>query len=78
MEFIVQESGITNIIFENVKQMEYGEIINKYNDDWGKISKHQKLSESFIREYQDKVNWFSISRYQKFSKSFIREFKHKF
>jgi len=35
------------------------------------------LSESFIREFQDKLDWSSISVYQKLSESFIREFKDK-
>ena len=44
---------------------------------WEDISSHQKLSESFIREFQDKVDWDWISSYQKLSESFIREFKDK-
>jgi hypothetical protein len=70
MEFItelVQEQGITNIIYENVKQIEYGEIINKYNDNWKEISEHQTLSEEFIREFQDKVDWEIISEHQTLS-----------
>ena len=43
--------------------------------DWVKISKHQKLSEEFIREFQYKVWWKDISRYQKLSEDFIRAFK---
>ena len=42
--------------------------------DWNNISKHQKLSENFIREFQDKVNWYNISNYQKLSEKFIKEF----
>ena len=44
---------------------------------WEDISSCQKLSESFIREFQDKVDWDWISSYQKLSESFIREFKDK-
>ena len=46
--------------------------------DWNNISKHQKLSENFIREFQDKVNWCNISYKQKLSEEFIREFQDKF
>ena len=44
---------------------------------WDCISRHQKLSESFIREFQDMVDWENISEYQKLSDSFIREFQDK-
>jgi len=50
--------------------------INK-NVDWLYISVYYKLSENFIREFQDKVNWVNISIYQKLSENFIIEFKHK-
>jgi hypothetical protein len=46
-------------------------------DDWGNISKNQKLSEDFIREFQDKVNWSNISEFQTLSEDFIREFQNK-
>ena len=42
---------------------------------WSYISRYQKLSEDFIREFKDKVDWFRISIYQKLSENFIREFK---
>ena len=44
---------------------------------WEDISECQKLSELFIREYQDKVDWYWISEYQKLSELFIREFQDK-
>ena len=44
---------------------------------WKEISISQKLSEDFIREFQDNVDWISISMYQKLSESFIREFQDK-
>jgi len=43
--------------------------------DWLSISKYQKLSENFIREFKDNVDWPLISSYQKLSEDFIREFK---
>src|SRR5574344_1767555 len=45
--------------------------------NWYYISKYQKLSEDFIREFQDKVYWNRISIYQKLSEDFIREFQNK-
>ena len=45
--------------------------------DWRYISKCQKLSEDFIREFQDKVYWWYISKCQKLSDDFIREFQDK-
>lgn len=51
----------------------YRGIITK--KQWGDISKYQKLSESFIHEFQDKVNWFWIAIRQKLSEPFIREFQ---
>ena len=41
------------------------------------ISRQQKLSEDFIREFSDKVDWCNISEYQKLSENFIREFADK-
>jgi len=49
--------------------------------NWYYISRNQKLSEEFIREFirefADKVCWCYISRYQKLSEEFIREFFNK-
>ena len=42
---------------------------------WMCVSEHQKLSESFIREFQDSVFWNAISSYQTLSEDFIREFQ---
>ena len=41
---------------------------------WFWISAYQKLSEEFIREFQDIVNWDFISEYQKLSEEFAKEF----
>ena len=45
--------------------------------NWCDISYNQKLSEEFIRNFQNKVDWFYISEYQKLSENFIREFQNK-
>ena len=42
-----------------------------------KISRYQKLSEDFIREFKNRVEWGYISEFQKLSENFIREFKDK-
>ena len=43
--------------------------------DWERISSNRELSESFIREFRQKVNWEYISACQKLSESFIQEFQ---
>ena len=51
------------------------EILGTNYDAWRLLSKHQSLSEDFIREFKDRVDWMSISSYQHLSEDFIREFK---
>ena len=46
-------------------------------EQWEVISNSQKLSEDFIREFQDKVDWGAISIYPNLSEDFIREFQNK-
>jgi hypothetical protein len=46
-------------------------------EDWSYISCEYKLSEDFIRKYQDKVDWHWISITQKLSLQFIEEFENK-
>ena len=41
------------------------------------INKDQKLPESFIEKFKDKINWEYISQYQKLSENFIEKFKDK-
>ena len=41
------------------------------------MSKYQKLSESFIRKFQDKLDWSELSQNQILSEPFIREFQDK-
>ena len=48
-----------------------------YNVKWVLISEYNKLSENFIREFQNKVNWNMISTFQKLSENFKEEFKYK-
>lgn len=44
---------------------------------WVDISYNFKLSEAFIREFQNWVYWYAISKRQNLSEDFIREFKDK-
>ena len=40
------------------------------NVNWYIISYRYKLSENFIKEFQDKIDWFKISAFQKLSEKF--------
>lgn len=44
---------------------------------WTYVSRYQKLSESFIVEFQHKVCWYEISQHQVLSEDFIRKFQDK-
>ena len=63
LEFLNKELGTNYISLDKI--------------NWTKISKHKKLSENFIREFENKVIWSNISTYQNLSENFIREFKDK-
>ena len=45
--------------------------------DWESISIEQKLSDDFIRKFQDYIDWYWVSIYQKLSEEFILEFQGK-
>ena len=64
LEFLNQELGTNYKSLDDV--------------NWHRISSCQKLSEKFIKEFQDKVIWDLISEFQKLSEEFIREFQVKF
>ena len=42
--------------------------------DWESISIEQKLSDDFIRKFQDYIDWYWVSIYQKLSEELILEF----
>jgi hypothetical protein len=63
LEFLNKELGANCTSLDNVK--------------WGYISYKQKLSEEFIREFQNNINWNYISSCQKLSENLIREFQDK-
>jgi hypothetical protein len=57
-------------------------ILNKIKKDpnsinWERACKTYKLSEGFIREFQDEVVWSCISEYKKLSEEFLVEFVDK-
>ncbi len=47
------------------------------NVNWYVYIYNYKLSENFIKKFQDNVDWANISKYQELSENFIREFKDK-
>ena len=51
------------------------EILGTNYNNWVLLSKHEGLTEDFIRKFADKVEWEWISQYQHLSEGFIREFK---
>ena len=58
-----------NILSENC-------IIEMQNGvDWIWISRYQKLSEKFIKDYKDNLSFWRVCQYQRLSESFIREFR---
>ena len=44
---------------------------------WPMISRHQRLSESFIEEFSDKVDWQEITVEQYLTEKFMRKFQNK-
>ena len=64
--------------FKDIKKKIKWEDYYNPDFDWNNIDFYRnKLSEDFIREFQDKVWWNYISEFQKLSEDFIREFKEK-
>lgn len=59
---------------ELIKEYDYNCSVEKLKKiHWVTFSRHQKISEDFIREFKNEVCWSSISIGQKLSESFIRE-----
>ena len=50
------------------------EILGTDYQNWRAVSRHNGLTEEFIREFADRVHWDCISIYQYLSEKFIREF----
>jgi len=45
---------------------------------WKEISEKCRLTEDFMREFQEYLNWHYICRHQTLSEDFIKEFQHQF
>jgi hypothetical protein len=54
--YIYNIDGIKDIILEYKKHIEWGEIINKYNNEWDIISTIN-LPDEFIDYFKDNINW---------------------
>jgi len=59
-------------VFHQIKDLRMKKNCRVY---WNDISKHQQLSEEFIREFKYVVDWKYIPKHQQVSKEFIREFE---
>ena len=62
-----------NVQFSEDFLREYAPYFNDHA--WKVICEYQKLSENFMRDFEDQVNWYKISVYQKLSEEFMEEFK---
>jgi hypothetical protein len=51
-------------------------LIEKFANDWMRISSHEFLSEDFIDKYNKLVDWKSVSVHQRLSEAFIQSHKH--
>ena len=51
------------------------EMASSFGEYWDIVSKHQKLSESFIHDFANKVDWENIMLYQNVSGRFLEEHK---
>lgn len=61
------------------KFSEYAESLYENNSRsfWYSVSRNQKLSEDFIRDYSEKLNWEYITSSQELSEDFVIEFSDK-
>jgi hypothetical protein len=80
-EFLTKKRNFSKIKIENnISRLPFNivrDIDSVISFNWYNISYRQRLSEDFIREFQDKVAWDSISDSQNLSEKFIREFQDK-
>lgn len=76
MDYITEqvfESGVTDIIYEYKKLLEYQELIENYSSKWDEICYYEKLSDEFIKLYYDNIDWNTLSLNLFFDENFIEE-----
>lgn len=56
--------------------IKHNDLLERYNDDWRRISMHKYLSEEFIEYYKNKLDWNTISVYQKLNEQLIEKYKN--
>ena len=75
------DKSVTNKIkiVEEIHDIEkfFDDNINNFEVNWSYISRCQKLSESFIDKYSNKIYWWYISECQKLSEEFIEKYSDK-
>lgn len=66
--------------FTDLTEKQIRKYIKKFGDDddfWNVIAAYQTLSESFIREFANKICWQNVTTCQDISEEFMDEFKDK-
>lgn len=58
---IVKEKGVSNIILNYKKHMEWGELLEKYNNDFYEICEKEDLPEGFIDYFKKDIIWSILS-----------------
>lgn len=62
---LVKEKYIAKKILDFKEDLEFNEIIDKYNGRWYKISQDNTLPENFIRRYREELDLVQILCYNK-------------
>lgn len=79
---LVKEYGITSIIYEYKKQMEYQDIIYKYTIDgkinWKHISDDQIIDLEFIEMYKENLHFYLLQKQKRFNtnEEFLNKYEH--
>lgn len=69
----VQEKYIATEIMILIKQMEYVDFINLYNNNWEMISTFNDLEDDFFELYYNKINWEKVA-IRPLTENFMRKF----
>lgn len=76
LDDIVFETGVSDIIMSYKIEMDDVAIIEKYDNDWVKISNCNEIDEYFMEKYIDNLYWYNISESQILSENFILNHPH--